>query len=65
MFNYEMRTESVALAVWERSTGNGRDLDRDMWDEHMANCHAAAANTYREGISDKEWFDLALSRVTS
>ena len=60
---YEMNAEAIALAIWEISTGNGRDLDEDMHESHMANCHAAAANTYQDDISVKDWHDAALKVV--
>ena len=61
---YERELESVALAIWEISTGNGHKLDNDLWDSHMQNCYAAAANTYYEGVDLSDWLQLALSKVS-
>jgi hypothetical protein len=55
--------DAIAISIWEISTGNGRDLDRDLWDSHMQNCDAAAANTFYDGITDSEWHAAALARV--
>ena len=63
MMTYEMRADAIALAIWEIDTGNGRGLNRDEWDSHMENCHAAVANTYIEGITDSEWHTAALHRL--
>ena len=60
---YEAYAEAIALAIWEISTGNGRDLDRDDWDSHMQNYHAAVANTYVDGISGTDWQAAALAIV--
>lgn len=61
---YEAEAEAIALAIWEISTGNGQRLDRDVWDSHMQNCHAAVANTYVDGISGTDWQAAALARIT-
>lgn len=63
MRSYEQTAEAIALAIWEVSTGNGHKIDRDDWDEHMQNCHAAVANTYYEGINEADWHAAALARV--
>lgn len=63
MTNYEQTAESIAHAIWETSTGNGHKLDRDDWDTHMQNCHAAVANTYRDDITETEWHAAALARI--
>ena len=60
---YDAEAEAIARNIWEISSGNGRDLDRDMWDEHMQNCHAAVDNTYVDGISVDDWQAAALGRV--
>ena len=60
MMTYEMRADAIALAIWEIDTGNGRGLNRDEWDSHMQNCHAAVANTYIEGMTVSEWHTAAL-----
>ena len=61
--HYEAEAEAIALAIWEISTGNGRDIDRDEWDSHMQNCHAAVANTYVDGIDSRQWQAAALARI--
>jgi hypothetical protein len=43
---YEMNADAIATAIWEISTGNGRDLDEEWRFSHMQNCHDAVANTY-------------------
>jgi len=35
--------DAIAISIWEISTGNGRDLDRDLWDSHIQNCDTAAS----------------------
>jgi hypothetical protein len=55
--------DAIAISIWEISTGNGRDLDRDLWDSHMQNCDAAVANTFYDGITQPEWHAAALARV--
>ena len=60
---YETTAAAIALAIWEISTGNGRDLDRDNWNSHLQNCHAAVANTYTDGITVGAWYKAALGKV--
>jgi len=60
---YEMNASAIATAIWEISTGNGRDLDHDDWNNHMQNCHAAVANTYTDGITREAWQAAALGIV--
>jgi len=55
--------DAIAISIWEISTGNGRDLDRDLWDSHMQNCDTAVANTFYDGITQPEWHAAALARV--
>ena|GEM_PF-1198863 len=62
---YEMNASAIATAIWEISTGNGRDLGRNDWDSHMQNCHAAVANSYTDNITVGAWHALALGRVAS
>lgn len=61
---YEQTSAAIALAIWEISTSNGAQLPRDMWDEHMQNCHAAVANAYVENINAADWQANALAAVT-
>jgi len=61
---YEADADAIALAIWEQSTGNGRDLPRDQWDEHMQNCHATVANAYLDGMTVAAWHAAALARLT-
>ena len=60
---FEMNAAAIATAIWETSTGNGRDLDREDWDSHMQNCHAAVANSYTDDIAQAAWHAAALARV--
>ena len=60
---YEMHASGIALAIWEISTGNGRNLDDDHHDSHMQNCHAAVANSYTEGVTVEAWQAAAMDRV--
>ena len=62
---FEMNAAAIATAIWETSTGNGRKMDRDDWDSHMQNCHAAVANSYTDGIAQAAWHAAALGRVAS
>jgi hypothetical protein len=62
--NYEQTAEEIALAIWETSTANGHKMDKDLWDSHMQNCHAATANSYREDISEADWHKAALAKIT-
>lgn len=62
---YEQTAEAIATAIWEISTGNGRNLGRDDFDSHMQNCHAAVANSFTDDITEEEWHDAALARVAS
>ena len=57
---YETAADAIAHNIWEISTGNGRDLDEELWDTHRANCDAAVANAYAEGISVESWQVAAL-----
>lgn len=60
---YETAANAIARNIWEISTGNGRDLDEDIWDAHRANCDAAVANVYVEGISVEAWQIAALESM--
>ena len=60
---YEMNAAAIATAIWEISTGNGRDLNRDDWHSHMQNCHAEVANSYTDGITQAAWHKAALARA--
>ena len=62
---YEMNAAAIATAIWEISTGNGRDLDEELHDSHMQNCHDAVANTYIDDIAVEAWHDTALAQVQS
>ena len=62
---YEMNAAAIATAIWEISTGNGRDLDRDDWGSHMQNCHAAVANSFTDGITQAAWHNAALSTLSA
>ena len=61
---YESHANSIAVAIWETSTGNGRDLPEDLWDSHMQNCRAAVANTYSDKIALENWHAAALASVS-
>ena len=60
---YEMNAAAIATAIWEISTGNGRDLDEELHDSHMQNCHAAVSNNYIDDITIDEWQADALAQV--
>ena len=60
---YEMNAAAIATAIWEISTGNGRDLDEELHDSQMQNCHAVVANTYIDDITIDEWQADALAQV--
>lgn len=62
---YEAAADAIARNIWEISTGNGRDLDDDLHDAHRANCDAAVANTYVDGISVDDWQAAALAKITA
>ena len=62
---YEMNAAAIATDIWEISTGNGRDLDEELHDSHMQNCHDAVANTYIDDITIGEWQADALAQVQS
>ena len=61
---YQSLADSIATAVWEITTGNGRIIDETQWDSHMANCGVAVANTYVDGISVEAWTIAATRGVT-
>lgn len=61
---YETNAASIATAIWETSTGNGRDLSDDLHDSHMQNCQAAVANTYHDDIDADDWHLAALAVVS-
>lgn len=63
MFDFSTRLESVALAAWERWTGNGHKIDRDDWDSTFESTRDAANNEYFEGISVPEWVKRTLARL--
>jgi len=52
---YRALAESIATAVWEITTGNGRRIDETQWDSHMVNCNVAVVNTYVDEISVEAW----------
>ena len=60
---YEMNAAAIATAIWKISTGNGRDLDEELHNDHMQNCHAAVANSYTDNVTVAAWHDAALARV--
>jgi len=60
---YETTASAIATAIWQISTGNGRDLDLDDWNSHLQNCHAAVANTYIDDITVGAWHKAALGKV--
>ena len=60
---YEMNASAIATAIWEISTGNGRDMDEELHDSHIQNCHAAVANSYTDDITVEAWHDAALALV--
>ena len=60
---YEMNASAIATAIWEISTGNGRNLDADLHNDHMQNCHAAVANSYADNVTVAAWQSAALDRV--
>jgi hypothetical protein len=60
---YETTAAAIALAIWETSTGNGRELDLDDWFSHLQNCHVAVANTYTNNITVGAWHKAALGKV--
>ena len=60
---YEMNSDAIAAAIWEISTGNGRDLHDELHHSHTQNCHAAVANTYIDDITIDEWQADALAQV--
>ena len=60
---YEMNSDAIAAAIWEISTGNGRDLHEELHHSHMQNCHAAVANTYIDDITIDKWQADALAQV--
>ena len=62
---YEMNASAIAAAIWEISTGNGRDLDENYHDSHMQNCHAAVANSFTDDITIDAWQGAALARVAA
>lgn len=57
---YQDYAGRIALAIWESSTGNGRD---DPDESQMQNCQAAAADTFHEGITIETWHAAALARI--
>lgn len=63
MFDYETTADAIALALWKSDTGNGATLHPDLWDAHMENCHAAAANTYHDGLNVNDWYAAAWVRL--
>ena len=61
---YRALAESIATAIWETTTGNGRRIDETQWDSHMVNCNVAVANTYVDEISVEAWTIAATRGVT-
>lgn len=61
--DYDSTADAIARNIWEVTTGNGRELDRDLWDQHRAICDAATCDTYAEGISVDEWQRRALAQI--
>jgi hypothetical protein len=60
---YELNAEEISRNIWAISTNDGLNLDEDLWDSHRANCDAAVANSFFEGISIGDWQAAALSRI--
>lgn len=61
--DYETRLGANATAVWEIWTGNGRDMDIDDRNETGKQASDAVANTYVDGITDRNWQIAALRRL--
>lgn len=58
---YEMHASAIATAIWEITTGNGRDLDEYLGLSHSKNCQTAVNNTYTDNITVERWQALALA----
>jgi hypothetical protein len=58
---YETHFDAIATAIWEATTGNGRDLDESLWDSHMNNCQAAVNNSWTDDMSVEQWQAAALA----
>lgn len=63
MFDFQTRLESVALAAWEKWTGNGRTVSRDEWGETFESTRDAANNAFVEGIDESTWIGRTLARL--
>jgi crotonobetainyl-CoA:carnitine CoA-transferase CaiB-like acyl-CoA transferase len=58
---FETVFDAITTALWEATTGNGRDIDAYMWDTHYKNCQSAVNNSYSDGMSVDEWHEAAIA----
>jgi len=61
---YDDNCSDIVTKIWDITTAHGWDIDDDLQEEHMHNCHAAVANSYFKGITLSVWWDRALARLT-
>ena len=57
---YETHFDAIAIAIWESTTDNGRDIDKSLWVSHMQNCQAAVNNSWHDDMSVEQWQAAAL-----
>jgi hypothetical protein len=58
---FETHFDAIATAIWEATTGSGRDIDESLWDSHMNNCQAAVNNSWTDDMSVEQWQAAALA----
>lgn len=61
--DYETLAARISDEIYDISTNFGGFIAEDFRESHRANCDAAVANTYVEGISTFAWQNAALERI--
>jgi hypothetical protein len=58
---FETYFDAIAIAIWEATTDNGRDIDESLLDSHMQNCQAAVNNSWHDDMNVEQWQSAALA----
>ncbi|MPZ19545.1 MAG: hypothetical protein GEV06_16735 [Luteitalea sp.] len=63
MFTYDQRLDTIVTHAWEIWTKNGLRLDDETRAETTKTVQDAAANSYVDDISDRDWLAATLARL--
>ena len=58
---YETSFDAIVLAVWERWTKNGLNLDDDDREQTLQSVRDAATNTWTEDTTEAMWLKATLA----